>query len=1183
MHIVNFTEWFVSEQAHFLPFTLKRCDKSWLTNAEREMASRFAQMSQRDSSVAMLRVKMSRRRSQAQKENRDRAVSRHRGLHLLPELDVLVAGPLEEADNGAPLPAKDKKLSVAVEERKKMLARYKEAKELQKEKERRALEKKGGVFKVGVYKPQPLASLPQAPARTKATSTALSNKVTWSVKQQHPQKPLAQKENVSAHRKAEPAVKPVKPRVALKPQPAPPAGGCRTAPVERTARAQAAKAAKKPQTAPAPGQGKTAPGTKGKSAKKYGNAEPLSQATENKPAAAEGETVEGREVEMQTRTPLSPASPSEGGTVEGREVEMQTRTPLSPASPSEGGEEPFQRDAVEDERPPSSFAPQGFVFEPPAGLCLLPLAATDTPSNDALLTPSPSRDDAPAGVVSDPPAAPEHSCPSPTTLPSPNPAAPQSPSNSQEPQHDVSYFRAVMASEAGRLTGLCEQWDPRVEEPSIPEEIRERVRTAVGQARLLIRERFGQFQGLVDDCALGRGEKTTTCTDLQGFWDMVFYQVEDVNRKFSVLKEAESRGWQEEHKPLPRIKRTAKKPPWRQQAAQEGRRGQCSRQEPPGRREGRHESQARGGGPARGGEPRRGGPAPPQPPADAQTVVFHGGFFQVESPAKVSGSMRRTSLLRTAPSPCSSPCSPSRVGTPRRCLHPAASRPSPAPGVTYHLFGSLCLTPRPQPSPCSTAPPASPPPTRTQNTEREDCSGTPDADANPPLPHRPHPLPFKPCCKPHPLPFRPHPLPYKPCCKPHPLPYKPCCKPRPCLISPAASSASPTPCPGASPPPCPMSPAASPINSTPCPVSPAASSANHAPCLVSPTPCPVSPAISPANHTPCLESFTPCPASPTPCPISPAASPVSPANHALCPVSPAVCSVKPAPCLVNLTHACQSDHDYARLDSPPRQLESEAPSQSAPRPQEVNCQSGIGGVHLEPLLTPENVSSQSMLVLEVTDAACGQSELVAEVGGSPPALLVALSPSQQVEAVEDLCEFTSPCQRSAYSPSQWQGLDFTLSPSAYPYTPTRGLLLSPDDSSPMGQSPPSTPRPLPLTLGSETPGCVTDRSPQAAARVQMGPAAETSDTADVPGLDFDSCVQPGLRCGPSPRATVAMVTGSSPDSTAVSDGQMESPGGGRADGLGGGAGGRSMKILAAGLPSCPGGVCVYWCARPHNV
>lgn len=51
------------------------------------------------------------------------------------------------------------------------------------------------------------------------------------------------------------------------------------------------------------------------------------------------------------------------------------------------------------------------------------------------------------------------------------------------------------------------------------------MRTAVGQARLLMKERFGQFSGLVDDCDFGRGEMITTCTDLQGFWDMVYFQV----------------------------------------------------------------------------------------------------------------------------------------------------------------------------------------------------------------------------------------------------------------------------------------------------------------------------------------------------------------------------------------------------------------------------------------------------------------------------------------------------------------------------------------------------------------------------------------------------------------------------------------------------------------------------------
>lgn len=57
------------------------------------------------------------------------------------------------------------------------------------------------------------------------------------------------------------------------------------------------------------------------------------------------------------------------------------------------------------------------------------------------------------------------------------------------------------------------------------------MRTAVGQARLLMKERFKQFGGLVDDCEFARGEKITTCTDLQGFWDMVYFQASSEKRK----------------------------------------------------------------------------------------------------------------------------------------------------------------------------------------------------------------------------------------------------------------------------------------------------------------------------------------------------------------------------------------------------------------------------------------------------------------------------------------------------------------------------------------------------------------------------------------------------------------------------------------------------------------------------
>ena len=48
---------------------------------------------------------------------------------------------------------------------------------------------------------------------------------------------------------------------------------------------------------------------------------------------------------------------------------------------------------------------------------------------------------------------------------------------------------------------------------------------STGQAELLNRQRFTQFKGLIEDCELKRGEKEVTCQDLQGFWDIIYFQV----------------------------------------------------------------------------------------------------------------------------------------------------------------------------------------------------------------------------------------------------------------------------------------------------------------------------------------------------------------------------------------------------------------------------------------------------------------------------------------------------------------------------------------------------------------------------------------------------------------------------------------------------------------------------------
>uniref|UniRef100_A0A8C1V1G0 Uncharacterized protein n=1 Tax=Cyprinus carpio TaxID=7962 RepID=A0A8C1V1G0_CYPCA len=93
------------------------------------MDSRFAHLYKRDSSVSMIRLKMSRRRSQSQKANREKIQNLRRHLDHLPEIEFS----MDASTNGQY--HSYFYVNAAAEERKKMLARYKENKVLQKEKE----------------------------------------------------------------------------------------------------------------------------------------------------------------------------------------------------------------------------------------------------------------------------------------------------------------------------------------------------------------------------------------------------------------------------------------------------------------------------------------------------------------------------------------------------------------------------------------------------------------------------------------------------------------------------------------------------------------------------------------------------------------------------------------------------------------------------------------------------------------------------------------------------------------------------------------------------------------------------------------------------------------------------------------------------------------------------------------
>merc|ERR1719300_2112780 len=141
----------------------------------------------------------------------------------------------------------------------------------------------------------------------------------------------------------------------------------------------------------------------------------------------------------------------------------------------------------------------------------------------------------------------------------------QEASTSTENKHDVPYFRNLLKTETKRLTTVCDSWERKLENnlSLISDEIQGEIRSVIGQGRLVMAERFHQFSGLVDNCEFKRGEKETTCMDLMGFWEMIYFQVEDVDKKFDKLKEIESNKWKEvQPKPVqPVKKKVVKKAP----------------------------------------------------------------------------------------------------------------------------------------------------------------------------------------------------------------------------------------------------------------------------------------------------------------------------------------------------------------------------------------------------------------------------------------------------------------------------------------------------------------------------------------------------------------------------------------------------------------------------------------------
>ncbi|XP_027762794.1 disks large-associated protein 5 [Empidonax traillii] len=671
--------------------------------------SQFASRYKKDLSTEALRAKVARRRSTLQKENRHKLfekgrqlgladlslqLSKDKGISELKETRETCSQESSSVKQKAAASAAARRLN----ERREMLQRYKEQKELRKLVEQREKAKKG-VFKVGLYRPAApgfLALAPEDPAAAKPkekAAPAYSGRMTRSKAKMQEGKslipsliPTAPKSStVSAHGQS------LRPAQAGRKQ----MGAARGAEKEKVL-----------QTAAQPASNVRITRAAASAARQVLKPTAPAATAGNQP---QRKTTNAGKQKQAVRPDTTKVIPSKHEVEKNPQVDSGVKVPAADSKHSAPVELEQEQTSVENnnsvpERPKNcSFAPGNFMFQPPSELANYKVKPMTPSSAKAFLTPTAvwnfSKSPVKTNEKSSETKAQKSSLRS-RILPSvkgiqeqqmttglkgeegeldektstqrsnettPVSTALEGKSDDRgEQEHDVPYFRNILRTETERLLSQCLQWDGNLE-LDIPEDAKDLIHTTIGQTRLLMEERFKQFERLVDNCEFKQGEKETRCTDLDGFWDMINFQIEDVNKKFDNLKKLQDNEWQPLDVPSQAVVKKKAVPGGVPKAKQEAAARAAARSRLASVKAAMREKMK-----CEGAADGAGRETLPQ----AEKVVFEAGFFRIESPVK-----NFTGLLSKTPHR-SSQRTPGKQTTPRssrRILLPNAPSALPDP------------------------------------------------------------------------------------------------------------------------------------------------------------------------------------------------------------------------------------------------------------------------------------------------------------------------------------------------------------------------------------------------------------------------------------------------------------------------------------------------------------------------
>ncbi|XP_004526279.1 uncharacterized protein LOC101458389 isoform X1 [Ceratitis capitata] len=128
------------------------------------------------------------------------------------------------------------------------------------------------------------------------------------------------------------------------------------------------------------------------------------------------------------------------------------------------------------------------------------------------------------------------------------------------------YFLQLLRNEQSRLLALADIAEQYAIElsgnPEISEDTLGFLRSAYGKARLLVSQKMKQFEGLCQNNLNSSPDDKfpTTNDDLQGFWDMVYLQVDHINSIFDEINVLKENNWKKSDEIIPKEKTKLSKP-----------------------------------------------------------------------------------------------------------------------------------------------------------------------------------------------------------------------------------------------------------------------------------------------------------------------------------------------------------------------------------------------------------------------------------------------------------------------------------------------------------------------------------------------------------------------------------------------------------------------------------------------